>query len=110
MRITAQFDSVDSAEFAASAIRGLGEGIFDVSLTERRKKVHRDGEFAPMGFFTNLNTGTFQPLTPVSGIVSADVDSSESVSAAVDIICRPSEARRVVSMLMNKGGHDIKGR
>ncbi|MGN0638611.1 MAG: hypothetical protein ACI4J0_09600 [Huintestinicola sp.] len=110
MRITAQFDSVDSAEFAALAVRGLGEGIFDVSLTERRKKVHRDGDFAPMGFFTNLNTGTFQPLTPVSGLVSADSESSESVSAAVDIICRPSDAKRVVSALMNKGGHDIKAR
>ena len=89
MRITAQFDSVDDAEFAASAVRSLGAGIFDVSLTERRQKIHRDGSFAPMGFFTT---------------------ESVSVSAAVDIICRPSDAKKVVSALMNRGGHDIKAR
>ena len=110
MRITAQFDSVDSAEFAASSVRSLGEGVFDVALTERRKKVHRDGNFAPMGFFSNLNTSNFQPVAPLSGIVPADIESSESVSAAVDIICRPSDAKKVVSALMNRGGHDIKAR
>lgn len=110
MRITAQFDSVDSAEFAAASVRSLGEGVFDVSLTERRKKVHRDGDFAPMGFFSNLNTSNFQPIAPLAGIASVDSESSESVSAAVDIICRPSEAKRVVSALMNKGGQDIKAR
>ena len=111
MRITAQFDSVDDAEFAASAIKSLGEGVFDVSLTEHRKKVHRDRDFAPMGFFTNLNTGSLQPLTPgLTGNVSSEVSSGESVSAAVDIICRPSEARRVASAIMNRGGHDIKAR
>ena len=111
MRITAQFDTVDDAEFAAAAIKSLGEGVFDVSLTEHRKKVHRDGDFVPMGFFTNLNTGSFQPLTPALSDVSLSDDSfGESVSAAVDIICRPSEARRVASAIMNRGGHDIKAR
>ncbi|MCI7767279.1 MAG: hypothetical protein MSJ26_04765 [Oscillospiraceae bacterium] len=111
MRITAQFDTVDDAEFAAAAIKSLGEGVFDVSLTEHRKKVHRDGDFAPMGFFTNLSTGSFQPMTPALSDVSySDNSSGESVSAAVDVICRPSEARRVASAIMNRGGHDIKAR
>lgn len=110
MRITAQFDSVDDAEFAASAVRSLGAGIFDVSLTERRQKVHRDSSFAPMGFFTNLNTSSFQPVTPLADIAVTDTAESVSVSAAVDIICRPSDAKKVVSALMNRGGHDIKAR
>ncbi len=110
MRITAQFDSVDDAEFAASAVRSLGAGIFDVSLTERRQKVHRDGSFAPMGFFTNLNTSSFQPVTSLADIAVTDTTESVSVSAAVDIICRPSDAKKVVSALMNRGGHDIKAK
>lgn len=110
MRITAQFDSVDDAEFAAAAVRSLGTGIFDVSLTERRQKVHRDGSFAPMGFFTNLNTSSFQPVTPLADMAVTDTTDSVSVSAAVDIICRPSDAKKAVSALMNRGGHDIKAR
>lgn len=110
MRISAQFDSVDSAEFAAAAIRNLGDGIFDVSLTEHRKKVHRDGDFAPMGFFTNLNTGSFQPLTPYTGGAFIENARTESVSAAIDIICRPSDAKRVASAIMSRGGHDIKAK
>ncbi len=109
MKITAKFDSVDSAEFAAMAVRRLGEGVFDVSLSENRRKVHRDGDFAPMGLFTNLNTGTLQPLGVV-GNISENSNTGVSASATVDIICRPSEAKKVVSLLMNGGGHDIKAK
>lgn len=115
LRITANFYSSDDADFAAAALRRNTDGIASVSIHENPTGAHRDRDFAPIGFFTNLNTGNV-PGVPVPDFEAFDVneigrteDEPEPRSASIEVICRPSAARRVRSVLVNRGGHDIKG-
>lgn len=111
MRITAQFYSVDDAEFAAAALRRNTDGVFDVAIREKPTGARRDGDFAPMGFFTNISTGNASGVpVPVFGDLSAGRGDDTDVpkSAVVDVICRPSSAKLVSGILLNKGGHDLK--
>lgn len=113
MKITAHFYSSDDAEFAAAALRRNMDGIFDISIKEKPTRAHRDGVFAPMGFFNSLGMGSTSSLpVPAYGgkdVVTADMGEAESKSAVVDVICRTSCAKRVSGILLNRGGHDLKG-
>lgn len=123
MRITAQFYSADDADFAAAALRRETDGVFDVAVREKRVDPHRDGNFAPMGFFTNINTGAASSVPVAIGGTSAESSAvpvygmgddavkiypDEPKSATVDVICRQSAAKKVSSILISKGGHNIR--
>ena len=109
MRITARFDSVDEAEFAASALR-MNPGVFDATVREIKKDNENHSSKAPIGFFTNVNTaGALGLPVPYYGTDSSDNNYSTEKTALVDVICRPSAAQNVSSTLLSKGGHDLKG-
>ncbi len=111
MRITAQFYTVDEAELAAAELRRHTDGIFDAAIREKPTNVHRDNDFAPMGFFTNLNTGSTSgvPVPVFNDPADAYYTNAKTTAAVVDVICRASSARTVSSILRSRGGHDIKG-
>ena len=110
MRITARFDTVDEAEFAASALR-MNPGVFDATVRElKRDNGSNNSPKAPIGFFTNVNTaGALGLPVPFYGTDSSDKNNSTEKTAIVDVICRSSSAQNVSSTLLSKGGHDLKG-
>ena len=109
MKITADFYSLDDAEFAAAAIRRNTDGIYDINITEKRINPHRDGSFAPMGFISGLSTG-YSSAVPVPAVQpAADNSYSDPKSASIEIICRPSSARRVSAALISRNAHNIRG-
>ena len=111
MRITARFNTADEAEFAAAALRRSGEGIFDVTIREKPTGARRENDFAPMGFFTNISTGSTAgvPVPVYGGSNDASVWDDSPKSAVVDVICRQSVSKRVSSILLSGGGHDLRG-
>lgn len=108
MRITARFDSVDAAEFAAAAVRHRPD-VFDAAVREVSTE-RRNDNIRPLGFYTNMSTGA------ASGLPLPVFESHDDVSyvpikkASVDIICRMSAASQVAAALRNHGGHDIRER
>lgn len=106
MKITAEFETVDDAEFAAAAVRHLGDGIFSVNIREIPTNARRDGDFAPVAFFTNLNTGTAVSMPIATGGVTSDVNYIGK-SAVLEVICRPSETKKVVSAVVSRGGRSV---
>lgn len=109
MKISAKFYDLDDAEFAAAALRRNAEGIFDITIKESPTNAHRDGEFAPPGFYMSMSAGTSVSM-PVPYITDEQtVGADEPKSASMEIICRPSAAKRVSGIIISKGGHDIKG-
>ena len=118
MKITAQFYSVDDAEFAAAALRRNSDGIFDITVNESLTNPHRDHDFAPIGFFPGLGAGSASTVPLPAGNLPAygaydgasDGNIHEAKRASLEIICRPSEAKRVSSALISHGGHELKGR
>lgn len=112
MIITARFFSSDDAEFAAATIRKNTDGIASVRICENPTGAHRDRDFAPIGFFSNMTSGNAPGIpVPLFEFYSDEVeyDPPEPKAATLEIVCRPSEARRVSSVLINKGGHDLRG-
>lgn len=111
MIIKANFYTADEAEAAAAALRQNPEGIFDVTLDLPRAE--NAGEMkTPIGFFTNMSVGgvTGVPLTMYSGYNNGEESTREPHpgKASVQVICRPSAAKRVASALRSSGGQDIR--
>lgn len=111
MKISAKFYDLDDAEFAAAALRRNAEGIYDITIKERPTGAHRDGEFASPGFYMSLSSGSAVSM-PVPYITDEQTSQIEDnpKSATMEIICRPSAAKRVSGILISKGGHDLTGR
>lgn len=109
MKITAKFYSVDDAEFAAAAIRRNSDGIFDITVNERPTNARRDREFAPMGFFSSLGTGSQSAVPVPAAELTADSNLHEAKDATIEIICRSSEAKRVGGAIISHGGHELRG-
>lgn len=108
MRITARFDSVDAAEFAAAAVRHRPD-VFDAAVREISSE-RNHSNIRPLGFFTNMSTGAASGLPLPVLEAHDDISYIPPKKASVDIICRMSAASQVAAALRNHGGHDIKER
>ncbi len=113
MRITAEFYTADEAEFAAAALRQITDGVFDIAIREHsdeHHEKHSSSPAGPIGFFANINTGSMTGVPVPYYNVSEPVNIPDiKKNAVIDVICRPSAAHRVYSVLVAKGGHRIKG-
>lgn len=112
MIIKANFYTADEAEAAAAALRQNPEGIFDVALDLPRAENAAGEMKTPIGFFTNMSVGgvTGVPLTMYSGYNNGEDSTREPHpgKATVQVICRPSAAKRVASALRSCGGQGIR--
>ena len=114
MRLTAEFDSVNSADLAAAAIRKSISPFSDISVRENRTQKEYTSDKS-MRVFNSFNPSVNQYIysMPVStgGIYSNTINSlteSDNRSGAVlSVTCRTEDEKKASSVIINHGGHDI---
>lgn len=111
MKIIAHFDSADSADFAAGALKNALSPLSSVEAKEYRAKSEDIG----MNVFTAFNTAATSPTYSMpmynpAAYVSADSDRDRDYSAedhAVEVICRKEDAATASRIIIGHGGRNI---
>lgn len=114
MKISAHFYTVDEAEAAAAALKADPRGVFDITVNENTASVggrHENvRDTAPMGMITQMNSGGMSAAMTIPLVNASNEAPLPSGGAEVEIICRASESRRVSGILINRGGHALRGK
>ncbi|MGN0666797.1 MAG: hypothetical protein ACI4KF_09765 [Huintestinicola sp.] len=105
MRITAHFYTTDEAERAASAIRNDLSGVFDVTINSRTEVNSSDNKY----IFGALPGTLGERSIPVPLVGLSDGRPATDNGADVEVICRASESKRISGILINRGGHELRG-
>lgn len=113
MRLTAEFDSVNSADHAASAIRKNISVFSDISINPKYSKSFVS--YKKTGVFSSFNPSVNQhiysfPVT-TSGIYSPSSDSINETDlrtdATLEVICGSSDRKTISGIITNCGGREI---
>lgn len=116
-RITAEFDSVDTAELAARAVKHSADGVVKITVSggqtgERQPYSYPKGIIAgnlggaAFGF-SNYTSGSISAGGLISGfpdISDEDIEPARSRSAELEIICEKSSEQTVSRILTGYGG------
>ena len=107
MKITAEFESVDFADIAASAIRNSISKMSDIKVSSNANPRHNN---VPT-LFGGINFGS-NPAYPFpvasfvdSGLYSNNLDGN--VKSVMQVICRQEEAKKVTQIIIGHGGRNI---
>lgn len=111
MKIIAHFDSADSADFAAGALKNALSSLSSVEAKEYPAKNADIG----MNIFTAFNTAATSPTYSMpmynpAAYVSSDDDRSLDYSAddhVVEVICRREDAATASRIIIGHGGRNI---
>lgn len=120
-KIHAEFDSIDSAELCARAVKHTLKGIMKISIRSKGVKSESDlpldnvipaGAINYSGYSTGMYTPAFAPLIGVNGI---DVDRGDDASsrergreATLEIQCEDAAIHSVSQLLTGLGGLKIR--
>lgn len=110
MKIIAHFDSPDSADFAAGALKNAISPLSSVETKDDRPKKDRD----IMNIFTAYNTSSTSPtysMPMLNPAVYADVGGSEpdrsGGDSVLEVVCRREDAAKVSRIIIGYGGRNI---
>lgn len=114
MKFTAEFDSVNSADLAAAAIRQNISSFYDISVTENRSRKSYTAN-KNLHSFSSYNPSVSQYIFsfPVStdGIYSntiEDMNETELRSdATLQVICRGNDRKKISAIIIGYGGREI---
>ncbi len=114
MKLTAEFDSVNSADLAAAAIRKRISPFSDISVKEKRAAKEYTSNKS-MRIFSSFNPSVNQytyslPVSTmgsysntINSLNETDMDSG----AVLSVICRREDEKNTSGVIISHGGHDI---
>jgi hypothetical protein len=108
MKITAEFDSVDTADFVAAELRSQIKGMADISVSEPEKTTH-GASMAIQGFAAMNSTG----IGPVSPLMAANSigERHDNATKAVrlSLVCRKEDAGTAKRIMVGHGAVNLRG-
>lgn len=110
MKIIAHFDSADSADFAAGALKNALSPLSSIETKEYFPPRNTIGMNSFAAFNTNSGTPTYSaPLTYSRN--ASDYDSRENDYIAskhiLEVVCRSEDAAKASRIIIGHGGRDI---
>ncbi|MGN0608479.1 MAG: hypothetical protein ACI4J6_04695 [Oscillospiraceae bacterium] len=111
MKITAEFDSVNSADMAAAAIRQQVSPFSDIKVTEYRSQKNFTSNKGMLVFSSNnpsYNPG-YNSFPVVFSNTADDFNETDLRSGAVlEATFIKEEERRISNIIVNHGGREIR--
>jgi hypothetical protein len=109
MKITAEFDSIDTADVVAASLRHQIMGMADIKvltpeLTSHSEERHFYG-FAPA--YSNTVGGASYGMT--TSDMNSNPTDSRSKSVRLQLICRKDDASLARRIMIGYGGRDLRG-
>jgi hypothetical protein len=115
MKITAEFDSIDTADIVAASLRHQIAGMADITVLNPELRSHGpETSFQAFASPYGNSTGGAPFGMTMSNVVSNNAESSsppDSYSKAVrlQLICRKDDAGLAKRIMIGYGGRDLKG-
>ncbi|MCD7731303.1 MAG: hypothetical protein LUI05_07400 [Oscillospiraceae bacterium] len=111
MKITAEFDSINSADIAAAAIRKQISPFSDISTSEinSHKKQNIDGNILLFGNY-NMPCGSYNTYSMpiITGDDNPFNETDLRSAASLEVVCRREDEINVSGIIINHGGYKIK--
>ncbi|MDE5742387.1 MAG: hypothetical protein K2H90_08065 [Oscillospiraceae bacterium] len=110
MKIIAHFDSPDSADFAAGALKNALSPLASVETKERSAHKQTNKMNTVVAFNTTTNNPTYSmPLSFPSHDNESEVFENDYISAKhiVEVVCRSEDAAKASRIIIGHGGRDI---
>jgi hypothetical protein len=108
MKITAEFDSIDTADVVAASLRHQIAGMADIKVTPPELTSHGEERFF-YGFapaYSNTVGGASFGMSTADNSVPPD---SKSKSVRLQLICRKDDAALARRIMIGYGGRDLRG-
>jgi hypothetical protein len=106
MKITAEFDSVDTADFVAAELRSQIKGMADISVSEPEKTTH-GASMSVQGFSQIYGTGTVTPMMAANSIGERLDNSTKAVR--LSLVCRKEDAGIAKRIMVGHGAVNLRG-
>jgi hypothetical protein len=106
MKITAEFDRVDTADFVAAELRSQIKGMADISVTTPEKTTH-GAEMSIQGFSQIYGTGTVTPIMAANSI--GERFDSYSKAVRLSLVCRKEDAGIAKRIMVGHGAVNLRG-
>jgi hypothetical protein len=115
MKITAEFDSIDTADIVAASLRHQIAGMADITILNPEMRSHGAETtfqaFAP-AYSNSVGGATFGmaagSATATNAAYSTPPDSS-SKAVKLQLICRKDDAALAKRIMIGYGGHEMRG-
>lgn len=108
MKFTAEFDSVNSADIAASAIRSKISDFSSVTVHGRDTDAYRESK---MMLFPSFNPSNSDPMYAMPVTMNGEYRNENEVSqrshTTLEVICRNNDSKAVSAMIIGYGGRNI---
>lgn len=110
MKIIAHFDSADSADFAAGALKNALSPLSTIETKEYFPPHNSVGMNGFAAFNTNTNTPTYSaPFVYSRNAVDYDSRETDYVASkhVLEVVCRSEDAAKASRIIIGHGGRDI---
>lgn len=110
MKIIAHFDSPDSADFAAGALKNALSPLASIETKEYSEKKQTNKMNTIVAFNTTTNNPTYSmPLSYPSRDDESEVYENDYISAkhVLEVVCRSEDAAKASRIIIGHGGRDI---
>jgi hypothetical protein len=111
MKITAEYDSIDTADIVAASLRHQIAGMADISVLNPELRSH-DSDMTFQAFAPSYSNSVGGPaLGMVTDSLSSQSNPPDSYSKSVklQLICRKDDAALAKRIMVGYGGHNLRG-
>ena len=111
MKITAEFDSVNSADLAAASIRRTISPFSDIKVLQKHNKTTMSFGGLTAAFGNgNPSIGPNMYTYPIPYTANNHIDTNENFlqnKVTLEVICRKEDRKKVSGIIVNSGGFEI---
>ncbi|MDR0946750.1 MAG: hypothetical protein LBM87_03235 [Ruminococcus sp.] len=109
MKITAVFDSIDTADVVAAALRHRIPGMVDIGVSPPELDYH-GGYTNIQAFSPQFSGGVGSPVMSTTFITNdTNQPDTLSKSCSLSLVCRKEDAALAKRIMIGYGGRDLKG-
>jgi hypothetical protein len=106
LKITAEFDSVDTADIVASMLRSQIKGMADITVSTPEKTSH-GATMLVQGFAPMYGIGTVSPI--IAENTAGERSDSYSKAVRLSLICRKEDAGIAKRIMVGHGAINLRG-
>lgn len=110
MKIIAHFDSADSADFAAGALKNALSPLASVETKDYSAQNRTSGMNTAIAFNSTASTPAYSvPISYSAQSGAGEVFENDYISAkhVVEVVCRSEDAAKASRIIIGHGGRDI---
>ena len=113
MKYTAEFDSINTAEIAAAALKKYISSFSEINVYDKLHQ-HTGDDHSGFVLFSGFNPTVTSPLYngTVSAVEIPDDDPTPEVSMrtcpTLEVVCRSEDAKNVSRIIIGYGGRNIR--